>query len=267
MRDIQLPDDTVIQAEELFDLPDDAGAVMWDAGLVMAYYLIHASCEPEVSEFLYSVKGKHIVEIGSGPGLVGLVAAGLGAAQVILSDLPHLLPNLEGNIKLNKLEANTKCMELTWGEAKQIQHVLGYIHKARSASPDSPCASPDNPCASPDSPNGSPCDSPASPDASPNSPSDRPPSPSKRRTPDIILASDCVYKMTELDDLLATISSLLKGDYNAKELEEGVDLMFDEPVCLLSFEDREGAKGFLEDLPRHGLVSTEANIAIDVCQH
>eukprot|EP00955_Chlamydomonas_euryale_P115980 366390-Chlamydomonas_euryale.AAC.29 len=49
----------------------------------------------------HSMAGKSVLEIGAGTGAVGLVAAGLGAAPVVLTDLPHLLPFMEANIRVS----------------------------------------------------------------------------------------------------------------------------------------------------------------------
>ena len=40
-----------------------------------------------------------MVELGSGTGIVGLVAAACGA-RVILTDLPHLVPHLTSNAEV-----------------------------------------------------------------------------------------------------------------------------------------------------------------------
>ncbi|XP_060684448.1 protein-lysine methyltransferase METTL21D isoform X2 [Hemiscyllium ocellatum] len=61
----------------------DVGCVVWDAALVLAKYL-------ETSSFyrdgLHTFTGKSVVELGSGTGLVGLMAAVLGGESV--KDLP-----------------------------------------------------------------------------------------------------------------------------------------------------------------------------------
>eukprot|EP00955_Chlamydomonas_euryale_P115981 366390-Chlamydomonas_euryale.AAC.30 len=50
MREILLPDGREIKVQEQFQLENEAGAVVWDAALVLAHFLIHcqgaASCAP-----------------------------------------------------------------------------------------------------------------------------------------------------------------------------------------------------------------------------
>ncbi|KAF7978323.1 hypothetical protein HWV62_941 [Athelia sp. TMB] len=60
------------------DASPGCGGIAWPAGQVLAKYLVDLG--PSV------VQGKKILEVGSGTGLVGLVAAALGARQVWITD-------------------------------------------------------------------------------------------------------------------------------------------------------------------------------------
>ena len=72
------------------DLEEDAetaiGARVWRSSYLLARYLEVA---PEL------VAGKSVVELGAGCGLVGMAAAELGAATVLLTDLAGVLPRVE----------------------------------------------------------------------------------------------------------------------------------------------------------------------------
>ena len=73
------------------------------------------------------MKGKTVLELGSGPALVGISAAILGAKEVILSDLAYTLPLVQNNIHLNQNAINDgecnsiKCMEIDWFKPPPIE--------------------------------------------------------------------------------------------------------------------------------------------------
>lgn len=66
---------------------------MWDGAIVLAKYL-------ELNPWL--VQGKRVVELGAGTGVVGLVAAALGAIHVTLTDMESVIPLTRANVELNK---------------------------------------------------------------------------------------------------------------------------------------------------------------------
>ena len=73
------------------------------------------------------MKGKTVLELGSGPAVVGISAAILGAKEVILSDLAYTLPLVQNNIHLNQNAINDgecnsiKCMEIDWFKPPSIE--------------------------------------------------------------------------------------------------------------------------------------------------
>ncbi|KAM0897080.1 hypothetical protein ACQ4PT_022798 [Festuca glaucescens] len=84
------------------------GAVVWDSGVVLAKFLEHAA-----DRGLLAVRGTRAVELGAGCGLVGVVAALLGA-RVVATDLPDRLRLLRKN--LGPGDGDARVAELVWGE-------------------------------------------------------------------------------------------------------------------------------------------------------
>ena len=123
-----------------------------------------------------------MVEIGAGTGLVGLVAAALGAGPVILTDLAHLVAYMGSNAALNGLSDGVTAMELEWGNAAHIASVLKHL--ARSTAGKEPLSSPDL-------------------SSSVGQSEQRPVAVAARKTgsfyPDIILGSDLIYKVGATD--------------------------------------------------------------------
>lgn len=84
-------------------------AVVWDAAVVMCMYMELGRVE---------LKGKSVIELGAGTGLVGIVAALIGA-KVTITDRQPALNSLSANIKSNlppALLESATVSELTWGE-------------------------------------------------------------------------------------------------------------------------------------------------------
>ncbi|KAF3670216.1 putative cinnamate beta-D-glucosyltransferase-like [Capsicum annuum] len=93
--------------------PGVTGSVMWDSGVVLGKFLEHS-----VESGRIHLQGKKVVELGSGCGLVGCVAALLGA-QAILTDLPDRLRLLKKNVEANfygDVRGSATVNELTWGD-------------------------------------------------------------------------------------------------------------------------------------------------------
>ncbi|KAJ3758049.1 putative methyltransferase-domain-containing protein [Lentinula raphanica] len=89
------------------DASPGCGGIVWPAGQILSNYLIKQG-----SDFM---QGKHVVELGSGTGLVGLIAAKLGAGRVWITDQASLLDIMQQNLSLNRLQCNCEVAELNWG--------------------------------------------------------------------------------------------------------------------------------------------------------
>ncbi|KAM9828881.1 protein N-lysine methyltransferase METTL21A [Syngnathus typhle] len=84
-------------------------AVVWDAAVVLCMYLELGHVD---------LKGKVSIELGAGTGLVGIVAALLGA-KVTVTDRKCALDFLSSNVKSNlppDLRESVVVSELSWGE-------------------------------------------------------------------------------------------------------------------------------------------------------
>lgn len=83
---------------------------VWDGGLILAE-AIARNCD--------WVKGKTVVEMGSGTGIVGTTACACGASQVTLTDLAEHVEVLRGTIHLNQHlvgeSGRIRAVEHEWG--------------------------------------------------------------------------------------------------------------------------------------------------------
>ncbi|XP_034720634.1 protein N-lysine methyltransferase METTL21A [Etheostoma cragini] len=94
-------------------------AVVWDAAVVMCIYLEMGKVE---------LKGKRVIELGAGTGLVGIVAALLGA-NVTITDREPALDFLSANVKANQppdSQGSVVVSELTWGEGLERYPAGGF---------------------------------------------------------------------------------------------------------------------------------------------
>ncbi|KAN0124563.1 putative methyltransferase domain containing protein [Lactarius tabidus] len=81
------------------------GGIAWPAGEVLARYIARRG---------KALQGLNVLELGSGTGLVGLVAGYFGA-QVCITDQSSLIPIMERNVALNGLSGVTTA-ELDWSK-------------------------------------------------------------------------------------------------------------------------------------------------------
>ncbi|KAI9562990.1 hypothetical protein GHT06_010446 [Daphnia sinensis] len=95
-REFQLTSNDV-NLEILQHTVGDVGCVVWDAALVLGAYLDHMNQTGHIP-----VKSRRILELGSGTGFVGLVAAALGG-DCVMTDLPEMVPLIKRNLLKNTL--------------------------------------------------------------------------------------------------------------------------------------------------------------------
>ncbi|XP_003561244.3 protein-lysine methyltransferase METTL21D [Brachypodium distachyon] len=98
------------------------GAVVWDSAVVLAKFLEHAAADTGA---LKGLRGGRALELGAGCGLVGIVAALLGA-RVVATDLHDRLRLLAKNIEQN-LDSSScwgggsaQAAELVWGDEDPV---------------------------------------------------------------------------------------------------------------------------------------------------
>ena len=96
------------------------GSIIWEGALVLAKYM-----EDNAQEF----KGKTVIELGAGIGLVGIVSALIGCSSITITEIGKLIPLIRENIELNIEDPNVRkrvqVKELNWGE-----HVEGKFDKS-----------------------------------------------------------------------------------------------------------------------------------------
>ncbi|KAK0657552.1 putative methyltransferase-domain-containing protein [Cercophora newfieldiana] len=100
---------------------DSLGLKTWGSSYILAQ-LLHTFSSGPLSHLLSGDNGPPppILELGSGTGLLGLAAACIWQATVILTDLPDILPNLAHNAQLNQQtllsrSGTAEAAALTWG--------------------------------------------------------------------------------------------------------------------------------------------------------
>jgi predicted nicotinamide N-methyase len=88
------------------DLNLSHAGTVWDGAIVMLYYW---NKHPDVTEGLF--KGKRVLELGAGTGLVGVASSAFNPTKVYLTDLPEYLTILGINTAQNKfLSCHPNCL-------------------------------------------------------------------------------------------------------------------------------------------------------------
>lgn len=104
-----LPSSTPLQLHE--DLQEGCGGQLWPAGMVLSKYILQHHRK--------SLRGKKVIEIGAGGGLVGLAVA-IGCEiddgqKLYITDQIPMLALMKKNIILNNLENKVEALVYDWG--------------------------------------------------------------------------------------------------------------------------------------------------------
>ncbi|XP_037097991.1 protein-lysine methyltransferase METTL21D [Syngnathus acus] len=115
VREIEKNDGSVLTVSQCY--MGDVGCVVWDAAIVLAKYLeTQQFYDPTSGVNLWA--GRRVVELGAGTGVVGMMAATIGA-DVSVTDLEDLQTLLKVNIQDNQTLISTGSITakvLKWGE-------------------------------------------------------------------------------------------------------------------------------------------------------
>lgn len=138
MRDLKAAEQNTVSFDGLLaeplilreDLKDGCGGQLWPAGMVLAKYLLrrHRSDLSKKTMYVNPLLALCLltcplifpirIELGAGGGLVGLaVARGCSIGRPLyITDQAPMLPLMETNIRINKLDSTVVAAVLNWGE-------------------------------------------------------------------------------------------------------------------------------------------------------
>ena len=83
-----------LMVEQDQSLHDCCGGIVWESAFCLAQYLRGEARARRI-------RGRRVLELGAGAGLLGLAAAASGAKRVVLTDHPDAMPLLTRNVERN----------------------------------------------------------------------------------------------------------------------------------------------------------------------
>jgi len=101
---------------KLHQISSAVASIVWDSAPKLCDFLCNTTIFPN------GLIGKNIIELGSGTGIVSIVAALLGAT-VVATDLSNHLDILSKNISENISDNKVTIMALEWGKAEDISKI------------------------------------------------------------------------------------------------------------------------------------------------
>lgn len=111
---------------------DNLGFKTWGSALILAHHL-PSLAHQHLTHLLPPLHtAPRVLELGSGTGLVGLAAAALWRTDVVLTDLPVIVPNLEDNARANQdvVEArggHVSVEELDWADVAPRERAFDVV--------------------------------------------------------------------------------------------------------------------------------------------
>ncbi|KAI8854977.1 putative methyltransferase-domain-containing protein [Chytridium lagenaria] len=111
------------------------GSVVWDSGVIAAR--LFANADELQDAGVLNVKGKTVLELGAGTGIVSMSIAATGASRVIVTDQMDIMKLIQKNFKANAdacKGARVEFAELMWGESDH-KHVFETFKCAEDIKP------------------------------------------------------------------------------------------------------------------------------------
>ncbi|KAK7386529.1 hypothetical protein VNO78_26823 [Psophocarpus tetragonolobus] len=99
---------------------------LWPAATTLVSLLDRHRSHPASSPLSAALHGRRrILELGSGTGIVGIVAAATLSCHVTITDLPHVVPNLQFNADANAslTGGEVTVAPLRWGHADDVEAI------------------------------------------------------------------------------------------------------------------------------------------------
>lgn len=105
-----------IEFSILQDLSGELGGSVWDSSLILIHYFENTDDFP-----LNFFRGKRILELGAGTGIISIVLSKLSPSKIIVTDMEKMLPLINENLKKNNCSDNiVEAKQLLWGNKEQL---------------------------------------------------------------------------------------------------------------------------------------------------